>query len=84
MPRSAPALQCATRPPVGTTTVLRPPYTSALGVPGERIAADARLGERGAWRGALPGTGRSLPGVAQNRKTMEIPARHRQGINPLG
>ena len=46
----------------GTTTVPRPPHTSALGVPGERIAADARLGERGAWRRALPGTDRSLPG----------------------
>ena len=34
----------------------------ALGVPGERIAADARLGERGLWRGALPGIDRSLPG----------------------
>ena len=48
--------------PLGTTTVPRPPHTSALGVAGERIAADARLGERGPWRSALPGTDRSLPG----------------------
>ena len=47
---------------LGTTTVPRPPHTSALGIPGEIIAADSRLGERGAWRGALPGTNHSLPG----------------------
>ena len=38
--------------PLGTTTVPRPPDTSALGVPGERIAADARLAEGG--RGEAP------------------------------
>ena len=48
--------------PFGTTTVPRPPHTSALGVPGERIAADTRLGERGAWIGALVGTDRSFSG----------------------
>ena len=42
--------------PLGTTTVPRPLHTSVLGVPGERIAANARLGERGSWGGALPGT----------------------------
>ena len=35
----------------------RPPHTSALGVPDENFAAGARLGERGAWRGALMGNG---------------------------
>ena len=30
--------------------------------PRERTGADDELGERGAWRGALPGTARSLPG----------------------
>ena len=60
--------------PLGTTTVPRPPHTSALWVPGERIAADARLGERGAWRGALPGTGRSLPGKgADPRERRDFP-----------
>ena len=49
----------------GTTTVPRPPHTSALGVPGERTVANAPLGERGergAWRGPLPGIDLSLPG----------------------
>ena len=47
--------------PLGTTTVPPLPYTSALGVPGERIAADAHLGEREARRGAVWRTHRSLP-----------------------
>ena len=60
--------------PLGTTTVPRPPHTSALGVPGEKNAADARLGERGAWRGAHPGTGRSLPGKgADPRERRDFP-----------
>ena len=48
--------------PLGPTTMPRPPHTSALGVPGERIAANVRLGERRPWRGVLPGTDRSDPG----------------------
>ena len=44
------------------TDVPRPPHTAALGVLGNKTAAAAQLGERGAWKGALPGTGRSLPG----------------------
>ena len=48
--------------PLGATTVPSPPHSSALGVPGEGIAADAQLSERGSWRGALPGTDQSLTG----------------------
>ena len=48
--------------PLGATTVPPLPHTPALGVPGERIAADAQLSERGPWRGALPGTDQSLTG----------------------
>ena len=63
--------------PLGATTAPRPPHTTPLGVPGERMAADARSGKLVAWRGVLSGTDRSLPRVAANRKKMEIPARHR-------
>ena len=37
-------------------------------VPGERIPANARVDERGALRGALPGTERSLPGNGADRR----------------
>ena len=46
--------------PLGTTTVPRPPQTSALGASGEKMAADIRLDEQQAWRGAFLGTGRTL------------------------
>ena len=42
----------------------RRPHTAALGDPSKRTGSDDRLRERWAWKGALTGTGRSLPGVA--------------------
>ena len=45
--------------PLGTTTVPYPPHTSALGVPGERISADAQLG--GGARGDTPSRGQITP-----------------------
>lgn len=67
--------------PSGRMPVPSPPHTSALGVPGETIAANTQPGERGPWRGALLGTDRPFPGMAENRNTMETPARYR---NKLG
>ena len=61
MPRSAPALPRAPGPPRHHDRATPAPHISPW-CPREIIAADARLGERGAWRGALPGTDRSLPG----------------------
>lgn len=46
----------------GRTDVPRPPYIAALGVPVKKKAAAAQLGRQGGWKGALPGTGRSLSG----------------------
>ena len=54
-----------------TTTVPRPPHTSALDIAGERTDADAAFGERGAGEVALSGTARSLPGVAENSKIVK-------------
>ena len=45
-----------------TTTIPRPPPTSALVAPGEITGTDVELCERGAGEGALPGTARSIPG----------------------
>ena len=61
-------------PTAARATVPRPPHTAALGVPGERIAADARLGKWGAWRGALPRTDRSLTGKGVDpRQRRDLP-----------
>ena len=49
-------------PPRPRTTVPRPPYMAALGVVGERSGANAKLGERRASKGAIPGTACSVPG----------------------
>ena len=43
--------------------------------PRRKNGADAEFGERDARKGALPGTAYSLPGVAETRKNVEIPAR---------
>lgn len=42
--------------------VSRPLHTAAVDAPGEKMGAITQLGEWGAWRGALPGTGRSING----------------------
>ena len=51
--------------PLGTTTVPYPPHTSALGVPGERISADAQLG--GGARGDTPSRGQITPSPGRGR-----------------
>ena len=38
-------------------TAPRSPHTAAQGVIRERSGANSQLGERGVWKGALPGTG---------------------------
>ena len=43
-------------------TVPRPPHIAAQGVVGERTGPNAKLGERGASKGALPGMACSVPG----------------------
>lgn len=50
MPREAPALASATRPPT-------PAHTAAQGIIGERSGTKAKRGQRGTWKGALAGTG---------------------------
>ena len=50
------------RIPRGRSTVPHPPHTAAQGVIGERKGPNAKLGERGASKGALPGTACSVPG----------------------
>ena len=39
----------------GRATAPRPPHTAAVEVAGERTGANAKLGERGASKGAVPG-----------------------------
>ena len=53
MDRGAPALPAANGP---LAAVPRPRHTAALGVVGERTGPNVKLGERGASKGALPGT----------------------------
>ena len=48
----------------GRAIAPRPPATAALGVPSKTMGAAVQLGERGAWKSALPGTGCSVPGKA--------------------
>lgn len=55
--------------------VPRPPKTAALGVPGERRGAVAALGDRGAWKGALPGTACWAPGIGGDHDKMETTGR---------
>ena len=45
------------RPPRGRATASRPAHTAAKVIIGEDLGANAQLGERGAWKGALPGMG---------------------------
>ena len=59
MPREAPALS---RVPPDPPRPPRPPHTAALGVPGEQTGAAVQIGERGAWKGALPWTVSLVPG----------------------
>ena len=62
-------------PPRAIATAPRPPHTAAQGVVSARSGANSQLGEPGAWKGALPGTGLIGPRMVGDNKTMEIPAR---------
>ena len=71
-PRGTPNLPSATGPPASDHgTVPRPPHTAALGVPGERTGAAVQLGERGAWKGALPAMVCSVLGKAGGSRDRE-------------
>ena len=52
------------QPPRGRATASRAPYMTAQRVIGGRTSPNAKLGERGAPRGALPRTSCSVPGKA--------------------
>ena len=61
-------------------------HTSALGVRGKRIAADARLGERSTLRGAVLRTDRPLPGKRadplERRDFATLPERYLSRVLP--
>ena len=48
--------------PHGRATAPHPPHMAAQGVMGERTGPNAKLDDRGALKGALPGTACSVPG----------------------
>ena len=55
MPRGRPAAPERHRAARGRASTPLPPYTAALGDPGQRTCPNAKLGKRGASKEAVPG-----------------------------